>query len=122
MPDLDREVIDALHHCVDNGGAGQLEVTLWFDPEHQTYSITFHEGGITHGGAEAPTLELAIVASAYCSEGDSVLVDRRGQALCLECRGGKCPECHGTGRDTCPPHCWPRDGLSAFADQEVRHA
>jgi hypothetical protein len=73
----------------------------------------------SEGGAEAPTLELAMIAASLLRPGQCALVDLDGQAVCATCRGEgiPCSYCDGTRRDDPdPPAAWVGGVPSAFTE------
>jgi hypothetical protein len=94
-------LLAALHEIIDNGGAGELHVSIVFEPG-VGYEAALG-GGEFAGHASAPTLELLLLALPLI-DGDhigSVRVDKHGQLSCVECKDDDpaCEECHGTGVD-----------------------
>ena len=89
---------------------GGVSVDIKWCPESCRFEVEVSDGESIAYSA-APTLEQALLAFEYLDEGESVLIDNSGRALCFECGGSGCEECNGTGAAPSPPHAWPPEGV-----------
>lgn len=113
----DRKEIEAfwaLRRSVGNNGIGDepvggVIVAISWNAQTEMFEADLDGGSMC--SVAAPTLVQALLALEYLDEGEAVVLDAGGRALCLDCGGSGCAECGQTGRDPSPPHAWPGDGV-----------